>query len=59
MQSLEDTGCFPSDARALNESLASKDKQLELIDGDHYLLQPETARSDVADRIAGWLGERA
>jgi esterase/lipase len=57
IQSLADTGVFPSDARAIYESFGARDKQLELIPGDHYLVEPASAREDVADLIAGWLGE--
>ena len=55
VQSLADTGCFPSDARSIYESLAAKDKTLEFVAGDHYLVEPESVRAEVADRIAGWL----
>jgi len=59
IQSSADTGVFPSDARAIHEHLASADKRLDLIPGDHYLQSPEGARSGVADRLAVWLAERA
>jgi pimeloyl-ACP methyl ester carboxylesterase len=58
IQSLSDTGCFPSDARTIHESLGSSDKELQLIPGDHYLVGPASARGDVADRITAWLAER-
>ncbi|MFQ5416947.1 MAG: alpha/beta hydrolase [Myxococcota bacterium] len=57
LQSTADTGVFPSDARKIHELLASADKRLEFLPGDHYLLDPEEARDDVADRVAGWLEE--
>ena len=44
-----------SDAEAIHSALASKDKTLEMIDGDHYLVEPDDARSKVADLIAAWL----
>ena len=59
IQSLADTGVFPSDARAIHESLASQDKRLDLIPGDHYLEEPASSRDEVADRIATWVDERA
>ncbi|MBI2705511.1 MAG: alpha/beta hydrolase [Actinobacteria bacterium] len=59
IQSLADTGVFPSDARAIHEALAADDKHLELIAGDHYLEAPEGAREDVGDLIAAWVAERA
>ena len=59
IQSTGDVGCFLSDARTIHESLASQDKRLELVKGDHYLVEPEGARGEVADLIAGWLQERS
>lgn len=59
VQSRADQGVFASDARALFEALAAEDKTLEAdVAGDHYLLNPEGARDEVADLIAAWLGER-
>ena len=55
IQSLGDTGVFPSDAQAIFDALASTDKTLKLITGDHYLQTPETARDQVADLITDWL----
>ena len=59
IQSTGDTGIFPSDATRICEALASSDKRLEMIDGDHYLMAPTEARDGVADLIAGWVRERA
>jgi esterase/lipase len=58
IQSLADTGVFPSDARTIHAHLAAEDKRLDLIPGDHYLEDPADARGEVADRIVGWLQER-
>jgi hypothetical protein len=55
VQSLGDTGVFPSDARAIFEALGARDKRLELVHGDHYLESPSTARAEVADSIAAWV----
>lgn len=55
IQSTGDTGVFPSDAKSIYDELASSDKQLEMITGDHYLQTPATARDDVADLITDWL----
>ena len=55
IQSLADTGVFPSDAKAIYDTLSSIDKELYMVKGDHYLQTPETARDDVADMIADWL----
>ena len=59
VQSDADTGLFPRDAQLVHYSLASADKRLEMIQGDHYLLEPANARDKVADMIAAWLGEKA
>ena len=58
IQSMADTGVFPSDARTIHTHLAASDKQLDFMTGDHYLQDPDTARDEVADRIVGWLQER-
>lgn len=55
IQSRADVGVFPSDAVAIYEALGSKDKELQWMDGDHYLEAPETARHEAADRISSWL----
>jgi hypothetical protein len=53
-----DVGVFPSDARAIFNALATEDKQLVELPGDHYFREPSGAREAVADLIAGWVGER-
>ena len=53
-----DTGVFPRDAQLIHDSLASTDKQLHIIGGDHYLVEPVDARDTAADMIAAWLAER-
>lgn len=58
VQSLADTGVFPSDARTIHDNLAATDKTLEWIAGDHYLEAPGDARDHVADLVAGWLEDR-
>ncbi|MCB1646108.1 MAG: hypothetical protein KDI36_11680 [Pseudomonadales bacterium] len=55
IQSLEDTGVFPCDAEDIHNWLGSADKELHLIEGDHYLETPVGARDSVADLIAAWL----
>ncbi len=54
IQTLEDTGVFPSDARFIYEHLGAASKEIELLAGDHFLTQPEP-RARVADVIATWL----
>jgi hypothetical protein len=59
LQSLGDTGVFPSHARAIEELLGGADKTLEWLPGDHYFREPATARSELAERIAGWVQVRS
>jgi hypothetical protein len=46
------------DAHTLHDNLAAKDKTLEFIPGDHYLLKPQGAREGIADLVTGWLQGR-
>lgn len=55
IQSMADTGVFPSDAHAIHDAIAADDKRLEFMAGDHYLTEPDGVRDEVADRISGWL----
>lgn len=55
IQSDADTGVFPSDAHQIHDALASPDKTLEFMAGDHYLEPPGGGRDEAADRISGWL----
>ena len=57
IQSMADTGVFPSDARGIHDALKAEDKTLEFMAGDHYLTD-DGAREEVADRIHGWLEQR-
>jgi hypothetical protein len=59
IQSDADTGVFPSDAQLIHDALASADKHLIMMAGDHYLTEPSTARDEVADLITDWLSEKA
>ncbi len=58
IQSMADTGVFPSDARGIHDALGSAEKTLHFITGDHYLEQPATARDAAADLIAAWVDAR-
>jgi len=58
VQSMADTGVFPSDAKILFELLGSQDKMLELIPGAHYFETDPSDRERVADLIASWVGQR-
>lgn len=59
IQSDADTGVFPSDMQGIHDSLASTDKRMQMVEGDHYLVEPNDARNKVADIIAAWLKEKA
>ena len=59
IQSMADTGVFPSDAKTIHEHIAATDKTLDFMPGDHYLQEPGDARDDAADRIAAWVSKRA
>jgi pimeloyl-ACP methyl ester carboxylesterase len=57
IQATMDTGVFPSDARAIEAALASDDKRLVELPGDHYFRGVDGARERLADEIAGWCSE--
>ena len=54
-----DAGVYESDARAIFSALAATDRSLELLGADHYFTEPAGARVQLAELIAGWLGEHA
>jgi hypothetical protein len=49
---------FPSDAQGLYDGAASADKELVILPGDHYFVEPVDARDVVADTLADWLASR-
>jgi hypothetical protein len=55
VQSLGDTGVFPSDARKIHGALGAADKTLHLIRGAHYFEEARADRDAMADLIAGWV----
>lgn len=55
VQSMADKGVFPSDARAIFDSIGAIDKQLEFVAGEHYF--EDGGRPDVADLITGWVND--
>lgn len=55
VQSSADQGCYLSDARSIYAALASEDKSLEVLKGDHYFQTPAGAAETVADLIATWV----
>jgi pimeloyl-ACP methyl ester carboxylesterase len=58
IQSSDDQGCYPSDAQAIYRALATEDKTLHTLRGDHYLQKPTDARDQAADIIADWVQAR-
>jgi esterase/lipase len=58
LQSTADTEVFRSDAHTLYAPLASTDKRLDFVAGDHYRESPRAAREEIADRLLAWLRER-
>ena len=58
IQSMADTGVFPSDAEQIYAHLGTEKKEIQFMDGDHYLTEPNKARDEVADRIAAWTQQK-
>lgn len=58
IQSLADTGVFPSDAAAIHDALAATDKTRMMVPGDHYLTDAPNLRPEVADLTTDWLTAR-
>lgn len=58
LQSTADVAVFPSDAVAIHDGLASADKELQWMTGDHYLESPGDARQEAAERISAWVADR-
>ncbi len=59
IQSLADTGVFPSDARKIHDFIGSKDKALHLVKGAHYFEDSEDERVAVADLMAEWIRSKS
>jgi pimeloyl-ACP methyl ester carboxylesterase len=59
VQSLADTGVFPSDARKIHDALGSADKAIELIPGSHYFEDSLENRHRAASLISDWVKARA
>ncbi len=58
VQSLADTGVFPSDARAVFDATAASDKTLRMVRGAHYFEDAPEHRTAVAELMVGWIRER-
>lgn len=55
VQSLADTGVFPSDARAIHDFIGSADRTLRLIPGAHYLEDSRAVRDAAIDLMSDWI----
>ncbi|MGH9212942.1 MAG: alpha/beta hydrolase [Acidimicrobiales bacterium] len=53
-----DTGVFPSDAAVIHDAIAATDKERHDLHADHYFLDPDGARDDLADLVAAWVAQR-
>ncbi|MBS0411575.1 MAG: alpha/beta hydrolase [Proteobacteria bacterium] len=58
IQSRADTGVFLSDAQAVFDAVAARDKTLSIVPGAHYFEDDPAHRAAVADLMAGWIRER-
>jgi hypothetical protein len=58
VQATMDAGVFPSDARAIFAALASTDKELLELPGDHYFRGVPGARDALADALSTWVEHR-
>ena len=58
VQSLGDTGVFPSDARKIFGNIGSADKELHLVTGAHYFEDSREEREAAADLVADWVARK-
>jgi hypothetical protein len=58
IEAAADSGVFPSDATAILGAVAAADKTRITLAGDHYFIEPDGSRDEVADAIAGWVADR-
>jgi pimeloyl-ACP methyl ester carboxylesterase len=59
VQSTGDMGVFPSDAQGVFAAIASPDKTLNLVPGDHYFEDSEAARIAMVDLVSAWIAARS
>jgi hypothetical protein len=59
IQSLGDTGVFPSDAKTIFGALGTSDKALEFLPGAHYFEDNPMLRDRVADLMAAWIAKKS
>lgn len=57
VQSMGDTGVFPSDAKIIFNAIAAKDKMLEFLPGAHYFEDNLALRDRVADLMTAWIAK--
>lgn len=53
-----DTGVFPSDAALIAAGISAMDKEFHELAADHYFLEPQSARDELADLVAAWISAR-
>jgi alpha-beta hydrolase superfamily lysophospholipase len=58
IEAAADSGVFPSDGDTIMAGLAATDATRVSLPGDHYFLDPDGARDQVADTIAEWVRAR-
>jgi hypothetical protein len=58
VQATGDMGVFPSDARAIHDAIASRDKSLEMVPGAHYFEDSEVHRRAAAELMGAWIRSR-
>src|SRR4029077_4670985 len=55
VQSLGDTGVFPTDPKRIHAAIASADKQLHLVSGAHYFEDSEASRLAMVELVCSWV----
>ena len=58
VQSLADTGVFPSDARKIFDQIAGADKVLHMVPGEHYFENSEADRRNAAMLVCDWVEQK-
>lgn len=58
VQSMADTGVFPSDAKLIHGFIGAKDKTLTFLPGAHYFEDSRAHRDTVADLMDSWIRAR-
>ena len=58
IQSLSDTGVFPTEAKLIHAAIASADKRLEMLPGAHYFEDSEPSRTEMVDLVCDWTKSR-